>query len=166
MVVTRDGGARKTLLATWRSELAGSRSKTASMQVDLLAENPFWTINKAAQRLGVAYTRAQRAVEKLQSLGVLEQVDDAKRGRVFCAKQVGSTGRASQDRGIATQGSHPRPHMSPVSPPEGRSRTRICQEFAPGHGGAIMGKQIRFRGVCTSPGRGRSTGQTGDKIGR
>ena len=77
-----------SLLANWRSELAGGASKTVSMLVDLLAENPFWTINKAAERLGVAYTTAQRAVEKLQSLGVLEQADDAKRDRVFCAKQV------------------------------------------------------------------------------
>ena len=77
-----------SLLVDWRGQVAGSASKTASVLVDLLAENPFWTIRGVAERLDVAYTTAQRAVEKLQSLGVLEQVDDAKRNRVFCAKQV------------------------------------------------------------------------------
>ena len=76
------------LLTQWRGEVAGSPSKTVSMLVDLLAENPFWTIKRAAQRLEVAYTTAQRAIEKLQSLGVLEQTDDAQRGRVYCAEQL------------------------------------------------------------------------------
>lgn len=76
------------LLTRWRGEVAGSTSKTVSMLVDLLAENPFWTIKRAAERLSVAYTTAQRAIERLQSLGVLEQTDDAQRGRVYCAKQL------------------------------------------------------------------------------
>jgi len=76
------------LLTAWRAEVAGSASRTTSMLVDLLAENPFWTINGAAERLDVAYTTAQRAVGKLQSLGVLEQTDDARRGRVYCAKRL------------------------------------------------------------------------------
>jgi predicted transcriptional regulator len=58
------------------------------MLVDLLAENPFWTINRAAEKLDVAYTTAQRAIEKLQSLGVLEQTDDAQRNRVYYARQL------------------------------------------------------------------------------
>jgi len=76
------------LLTAWRSQVAGSASKTVSMLVDLLAENPFWTINGAAERLDVAYTTAQRAIEKLRSLGVLEQTDDAHRGRVYCAGKL------------------------------------------------------------------------------
>jgi DNA-binding IclR family transcriptional regulator len=58
------------------------------MLLDLLAENPFWTINGAAERLDVAYTTAQRAIEKLRSLGVLEQTDDAHRDRVYCAEKL------------------------------------------------------------------------------
>jgi Fic family protein len=76
------------LLAGLRAEVAGGASTTAPSLVDLLAENPYWTITKAADRLGVAYTTAQRAVEKLESLGVLEQAGDARRGRVYCAKQL------------------------------------------------------------------------------
>ena len=76
------------LLGQWRSQVAGAASKTAVSLVDLLAENPFWTVRKLAQRLGVAYTTAQRAVEKLESLGFLRQVTEAKRDRVFCAQDI------------------------------------------------------------------------------
>jgi len=76
------------LLGQWRSQVAGAASKTAASLVDLLAENPFWTVRKLAQRLGVAYTTAQRAVEKLESLGFLRQVTEAKRDRVFCAQDI------------------------------------------------------------------------------
>lgn len=76
------------LLTTWRTKVAGRSSRTVSILVDMLAENPFWTINQAAGKLNVAYTTAQRAIEKLQSLGILEQTDDARRGRVYCARQL------------------------------------------------------------------------------
>lgn len=76
------------LLARWRQAVAGTSSKTTPALVELLAENPFWTINKAAERLGVVYTTAQRAVEKLESLGILDRVSEARRGRVYCARQI------------------------------------------------------------------------------
>jgi Fic family protein len=75
-------------LTAWRGRLAGSAARTAASLVDLLAENPFWTVNKVAQRLGVAYTTAQRAVEKLASSGILAQVGGAKRDRVYCAREI------------------------------------------------------------------------------
>ena len=77
-----------SLLAEWRQAVAGTSSRAVPGLVELLAENPFWTINKAADRLSVAYTTAQRAVEKLESLGILEQTTDAKRHRVYCAKRI------------------------------------------------------------------------------
>lgn len=76
------------LLAQWRQAVAGKSSKTTPALVELLAENPFWTINKAAERLDVAYTTAQRAVEKLESLAILDRVSEARRGRVYCARQI------------------------------------------------------------------------------
>ena len=76
------------LLMKWRQAVAGTSSKTTPALVDHLAENPFWTINKAAERLDVAYTTAQRAIAKLESLGILEQVGVTRRYRVYCAKQI------------------------------------------------------------------------------
>jgi Fic family protein len=75
-------------LATWRSQVAGVSSKIPVMILDLVAANPFITIKKAAEEMNVAFTTAQRGVEKLESLGILSQVGDAQRGRVYCAKAV------------------------------------------------------------------------------
>ncbi len=58
------------------------------MLIGLLAENPFWTTTKAAERLGAAYTTAQRAIERLEAAGILEQVGQARRDRVYCARQI------------------------------------------------------------------------------
>ncbi len=76
------------LTAQWRQRVAGAASRTPSQLVDLLSENPYWTINKVAQRLDVAFTTAQRAVQRLQKLGILRQITDSQRGRVFCATAV------------------------------------------------------------------------------
>ena len=76
------------LLAQWRRTAAGSSSKVPATLVDLLVENPYWTVKGVAERLRIAYTTAQRAVEKLETSAILTQVRDAKRGRVYCAKAI------------------------------------------------------------------------------
>ena len=75
-------------LAEWRLQLAGTGSKVPAMLLDLIAANPFITVTKAAEELGVAYTTAQRGIGKLESLSILSQVGDARRGRVYCAKEL------------------------------------------------------------------------------
>jgi Fic family protein len=72
----------------WREALAGTPSRAAITLVDLLAENPYWTVRGVAQRLAVAYTTAQRAVQKLEAEGILTPLTDAKRDRVFCARAI------------------------------------------------------------------------------
>ena len=74
------------LLDKWRMA-AGSPSKARGL-VDLLAENPYWTVKRAAQRLGVAYTTAERAVERLESASILARIGDAKRDRIYCARAI------------------------------------------------------------------------------
>ncbi len=76
------------LLTDWREQVAGRASKALPRLVDLLAENPFCTIKRVAERLGVAYTTAQRAIDKLQNMDILQQTSDARRDRVFCATQL------------------------------------------------------------------------------
>jgi len=75
-------------LAEWRLQLAGTASKVPAMLLDLIAANPFITVTKAAENLGVAYTTAQRGISKLEALSILSQMGDARRGRVYCAKEV------------------------------------------------------------------------------
>jgi Fic family protein len=81
-------GRINELLTTWKMLVAGLSSKIPTNLVALLAENPFWTVKRVATTLGVAYTTAQRAIEKLESLSILTQTTDAKRDRVYCAKPI------------------------------------------------------------------------------
>lgn len=81
-------GRINELLTTWKMLVAGLSSKIPMDLVVLLAENPFWTVKRVATTLDVAYTTAQRAIEKLESLSILTQTTDAKRDRVYCAKAI------------------------------------------------------------------------------
>jgi Fic family protein len=56
--------------------------------VDLLAENPYWTVKHAAARLDVAFTTAARAIDRLVETGIMERVGDARRDRLFCATEI------------------------------------------------------------------------------
>ncbi|MBI2462223.1 MAG: Fic family protein [Candidatus Rokubacteria bacterium] len=75
-------------LAEWRVAVAGASSKAPPALVDQLAANPFLTVKGAAKRLGVAFTTAQRAVARLEQLGIVVEVSRAKRDRVYCAKAI------------------------------------------------------------------------------
>lgn len=75
-------------LVEWRKAVAGLSSKTPSRLLDRLAANPFVTINKATQDLGLAFTTVQRAMEKLEKLGIVKEISKARRGRVYCAKAL------------------------------------------------------------------------------
>ncbi len=72
-------------LAAWRMQVAGAASKVQAVLVDRLAANPYVTVKKAAQELGVAFTTVQRAVERLQKLSIVTQTSEGKRDRVYCA---------------------------------------------------------------------------------
>jgi Fic family protein len=76
------------LLDRWRREMAGSRSPMTGRMIELLAENPFWSVKRAAARLKVAYTTAERAIERLEAASVLRPVSRARRDRVFCARAL------------------------------------------------------------------------------
>ncbi len=76
------------LLVQWRSDLAGQSTNTPLRVVDLLAANPFITTTGAAGQLKLAFTTAQRSIERLERNGVLKQVSEAKRDRVYCARAL------------------------------------------------------------------------------
>jgi len=71
------------LVARWKDELAGA-SQAALKLVDLLAQNPYCTVRRVEGQLKVAFTTAQRAMERLGAAGILKQVNQAKRDRVSC----------------------------------------------------------------------------------
>jgi Fic family protein len=73
------------LLAEWQKKVSGESTNTPLRIVELLGQNPFTTVKGAAERLGVAFTTAQRAIERLERAGIVKRIGHAKRDRVFCA---------------------------------------------------------------------------------
>jgi Fic family protein len=75
-------------LAEWRREVAGLSTQTPALLVDKLAANPFLTVKKTAQEMKMAFTTIQRAMEKLQVMGIVAEISEARRDRVYCAKAL------------------------------------------------------------------------------
>src|SRR5215471_16604566 len=73
------------LLAEWQKKVSGESSNNPSRVVELLGVNPFITIKGAADKLTIAFTTAQRAMERLERASIVKQVGDAKRNRAYCA---------------------------------------------------------------------------------
>ena len=76
------------LLSGWKLDLARERSRAPERALDLFSENPFWTVGALAERLGVAYTTAQRAVSRLEALGAVSRIGEEQRDRVYCARAI------------------------------------------------------------------------------
>ena len=76
------------LLSLWKQRLTAGQSRLPERALNLFAENPFWTIGGVAGRLDVAFTTAQRAIDRLHAVGVVAQVGRARRNRVYCAEAI------------------------------------------------------------------------------
>ncbi len=76
------------MIAKWRRKTAGAGSQNVQRTLDLIAENPFITTNGAASRLKVAFTTAQRAIDKLVKARILSETTKSRRDRVFCAREL------------------------------------------------------------------------------
>jgi Fic family protein len=76
------------LVAGWRERIATASSRLPERALDLFVENPFWTVNKLAERLHVAFTTAQRAIDRLEAAAVVTLASEAKRNRVYCARAI------------------------------------------------------------------------------
>ena len=76
------------LLSGWKQDLVRERSRVPERVLDLFTENPFWTVKTLAERLEVAYTTAQRAIEQLESLGAVSLAAGERRNRVYCARAI------------------------------------------------------------------------------
>ncbi len=76
------------LLNNWQVKLTDSSSQVPINIIQHFAVNPFLTIKKIAQQFSIAFTTAQRAVQKIESLGIIQQVTENKRDRVYCATEI------------------------------------------------------------------------------
>ena len=76
------------LLSGWKLDLARERSRVPERALDLFSENPFWTVGALAERLEVAYTTSQRAVNRLEALGAVSLDRGERRNRVYCCRAI------------------------------------------------------------------------------
>ncbi len=75
-------------LAQWQRLVAGESTKTPLRVVELLAANPFLTTKGCARKLRIAFTTAQRAIMRLERLGIVRLTGTARRDRVYCARAL------------------------------------------------------------------------------
>jgi Fic family protein len=74
------------VVAQWLKKLAGEPN--ALRIIELLSANPFITVTGAARRLSIAFTTAQRALQRLEQEQVVRRTTDARRNRVYCAQAL------------------------------------------------------------------------------
>jgi Fic family protein len=76
------------LITQWKI-IIGNRSEGIIQELTKnLAVNPYCTAKKVSEKFGVAFTTAQRAIAKLDGLGIISQISEGKRDRVYCAKDI------------------------------------------------------------------------------
>jgi len=76
------------LLVTWQEQMSGRSDRVAREIIKQLAVNPYCTVTKISQTVDVAFTTVQRVIVKLQKAGIVSEVSNGKRGRVYCAVQI------------------------------------------------------------------------------
>ena len=76
------------LLNQWKIAVASGGSRVPVDMVQHFAVNPYFTIHKIAADLGIAYSTAQRSVQKLEAAGMIKQTNDHKRDKVYCATEI------------------------------------------------------------------------------
>lgn len=76
------------LLGQWEIIVASSGSPIPVNIVQHLAINPYFTINKIAKDLGIAYSSAQRGVQKLEAAGIIKKTNENMRDKVYCANAI------------------------------------------------------------------------------
>lgn len=77
-----------SLLTSWREGLNGASAQTARDLVNLLGGNPFITARGAEEKLKVAYNTVVRAIGQVEAAGIVREISEAKRHRVWCAKAL------------------------------------------------------------------------------
>ena len=76
------------LLDEWRIKAVSGKTDAPLRLLALLADNPFVTVTGVAEKLDLAFTTAQRAIQRLEQMEVLKQKGEAQRGRVYCAQSI------------------------------------------------------------------------------
>lgn len=76
------------LLNKWKIQVASSASQVPVKIVQHFAVNPYLTTKKIAEELDIAYSTAQRGVQKLEAAKIIKQINESKRDKVYCATEI------------------------------------------------------------------------------
>lgn len=76
------------LLSERKIQVATSGSQVPVDMVQHFAVNPYFTINKMAEKLRIAYSTVQRGVQKLEAAGIIKKTNGNKRDKVYCATAI------------------------------------------------------------------------------
>lgn len=76
------------LLNKWKLVVVRGNSQVPVDIVQHFAVNPYVTINKIAEERGIAYSTAQRTIQKLEVAGIVQKTNDNKRDKLYCATQI------------------------------------------------------------------------------
>ena len=77
-----------TLYDSWRGDLGDALSPRLNEVMGLFVESPFWTVGEVGKTLGIAYTTARRAVDRLEEASIVSSTGPSRRNRVYCARAV------------------------------------------------------------------------------
>lgn len=72
-------------LEQWRNK---AKTDQVIAGINTLAKNPYITVNSLAKQLNVAFSTAQRTIDKMVALKILSKEGNQKRGRIYCAKPI------------------------------------------------------------------------------
>ena len=76
------------LLNEWKIKVARQSSQVPIHIVELCSVNPYLTVNKISEQLNIAYSTAQRGIQKLESENIIKQTNDNKRDKIYCAIKI------------------------------------------------------------------------------
>ena len=73
------------LLTTWRLQFTRTGSQIPLKIIERLAVNPYITTKGIAEEFDIAYTTAQKAIQRLESANIVTQINQNQRNRIYCA---------------------------------------------------------------------------------
>lgn len=78
----------EAIVTQWKQIFTAKSDKNCLILIDDSLGNPFMTVGGLAKKHKIAFPTAQRAVDKLEKVGILKQTSDSKRNRIYCARRI------------------------------------------------------------------------------
>lgn len=76
------------LLNIWKMKVTNKTSQIPVKIVQHFAVNPYLTTKKIAEELNIAYSTAQRSIQKLEATNIIKQINEKKRDKIYCATEI------------------------------------------------------------------------------